>query len=501
MEGKRSRQNSVSSVHSQSNSLIAVVQCPEEHTHAIVQREKDNKVILVPLDCFINFGKTVKVNETATYRSTTDSRKSERGKVLLFGSEDLCVEQLQIIEEENIEEDQILENTKNKSNSSSAILNNTNCEKRSMDIKKKIKINDRFDASTPKKTNSASSITFAPPTRLGKKTSQVKRKLFNDNTDFLSTNENIFEEDEVYEINDCSKKSKFNNVAVSELSAKQITDVNHQILSKNLISTASLNQARSQPMLKSVTHEDDSTEDSEEEEANEKNQSEYVSREKHNRLERRLQKKKNEIVTLQKQIDFYKKNYVPLPNAGARSWFINVGKRLGEQLSAKTICEHATLINNINPNALLTCIDDSGTATGRKIIRALFSEEELSGKTGPEAVSKQLREAIRNFVELHHGVIPKHDFNEAINGVFRQAKRDKENVQRFTMVPSVKKQKTDYNQQKITKMLCSKKSTSSVANKTTTMCSNTILDHDDDHRLEGKQIVNIFFVKTYIDQA
>ncbi|CAF2833266.1 unnamed protein product [Rotaria sp. Silwood2] len=447
MEGKRSRQNSVSSVHSQSNSLIAVVQCPEEHTHAIVQREKDNKVILVPLDCFINFGKTVKVNETATYRSTTDSRKSERGKVLLFGSEDLCVEQLQIIEEENIEEDQILENTKNKSNSSSAILNNTNCEKRSMDIKKKIKINDRFDASTPKKTNSASSITFAPPTRLGKKTSQVKRKLFNDNTDFLSTNENIFEEDEVYEINDCSKKSKFNNVAVSELSAKQITDVNHQILSKNLISTASLNQARSQPMLKSVTHED------------------------------------------------------ALPNAGARSWFINVGKRLGEQLSAKTICEHATLINNINPNALLTCIDDSGTATGRKIIRALFSEEELSGKTGPEAVSKQLREAIRNFVELHHGVIPKHDFNEAINGVFRQAKRDKENVQRFTMVPSVKKQKTDYNQQKITKMLCSKKSTSSVANKTTTMCSNTILDHDDDHRLEGKQIVNIFFVKTYIDQA
>jgi len=79
------RRNSTSSVHSQSNSSIANIQCSEEHTHAIVRREKDNKVVLVPLDYFINFGKTVKVNETATYKTSTDSRKSDRGKVLLFG--------------------------------------------------------------------------------------------------------------------------------------------------------------------------------------------------------------------------------------------------------------------------------------------------------------------------------------------------------------------------------------------------------------------------------
>ncbi|CAF4891390.1 unnamed protein product, partial [Rotaria sp. Silwood2] len=89
-----------------------------------------------------------------------------------------------------------------------------------------------------------------------------------------------------------------------------------------------------------------------------------------------------------------------LPNAGARSWFINLGKRLGEQLSAKTICEHAELINNINANVLLTCIEDRGTATVRQIIRALYSEEQLSGKTGPNAVSKQLREAIRSEYHL-----------------------------------------------------------------------------------------------------
>ncbi len=85
MERQRSRRNSISSVHSQSNSAIANFQCSEEHTHAIVQREKDNKVILVPLEYFINFGKTVKVNQTATFKSNVDSRKSDRGKVLLFG--------------------------------------------------------------------------------------------------------------------------------------------------------------------------------------------------------------------------------------------------------------------------------------------------------------------------------------------------------------------------------------------------------------------------------
>ena len=85
MEQQRSRRNSYSSVYSHSNSAIANIQCSEEHTHAIIQRQQDNKFILVPLDSFINFGKTVKVNETATFKVKKDSRKAERGKVLRFG--------------------------------------------------------------------------------------------------------------------------------------------------------------------------------------------------------------------------------------------------------------------------------------------------------------------------------------------------------------------------------------------------------------------------------
>jgi hypothetical protein len=85
MEKQRSRRDSISSIYSQGNLSIASAQCADTHTHAIIQREKDKKVILVPLENFINFGKVVKVRETATFKSDKDSRKTERGKVLLFG--------------------------------------------------------------------------------------------------------------------------------------------------------------------------------------------------------------------------------------------------------------------------------------------------------------------------------------------------------------------------------------------------------------------------------
>ena len=84
-------------------------------------------------------------------------------------------------------------------------------------------------------------------------------------------------------------------------------------------------------------------------------------------------------------------------------------------------------------------------------------------------------------MELHHGIIPDHQFNESINGVFRQAKKDHENAKEVKMELSVKKQKTAHNQQKMNKMFCSKTLTSSAANKITTICTNSIWDNDDDN--------------------
>jgi len=83
MERGRCRRISTSSI--QSNSSIANAQCSDLDTHAIVQRETDNKVVLIPLESFINFGKVIKVNDTATFKMKKDSRKADREKVLVFG--------------------------------------------------------------------------------------------------------------------------------------------------------------------------------------------------------------------------------------------------------------------------------------------------------------------------------------------------------------------------------------------------------------------------------
>jgi hypothetical protein len=83
MERARCRRNSTSSI--KSNSSIVNAQCSDLDTHAIVQRESDNKVVLIPLENFINFGKIVKVNDIATFKIKKDSRKADRGKVLVFG--------------------------------------------------------------------------------------------------------------------------------------------------------------------------------------------------------------------------------------------------------------------------------------------------------------------------------------------------------------------------------------------------------------------------------
>lgn len=52
MEKSKNRRNSTSSVHSQGTASLASIQCDDTNTHAIVQREKDKKVILVPLENF-----------------------------------------------------------------------------------------------------------------------------------------------------------------------------------------------------------------------------------------------------------------------------------------------------------------------------------------------------------------------------------------------------------------------------------------------------------------
>ncbi|CAF4172192.1 unnamed protein product, partial [Rotaria magnacalcarata] len=68
-------------------------------THMIIQREDNNQMLLLPVTHLINASATkIKVNNTATFKTDLKSRKQERGRVIQLGSEDACIEQLEVFE-------------------------------------------------------------------------------------------------------------------------------------------------------------------------------------------------------------------------------------------------------------------------------------------------------------------------------------------------------------------------------------------------------------------
>ncbi|CAF3848119.1 unnamed protein product [Rotaria sp. Silwood1] len=422
MEKQQIRRNSVSSVHSQGNSSIANAQCADTHTHAIVQREKDKQIMLVPLDSFINFGKVVKAHEIATYKSNKDSRKTERGKVLLFGTEELCVDQLQVLQEDVISENQ--------------------------------------------------------PTKKQQKDSggEVEERLTT------------------------TKRSQKSFIEDSSL--KQMTNINYK---KPTSTTKSPSIAPSSPTQNQVIvdhmdqNQDDSNDDNiSETDDNTVDEGGPVSYKKYRKLQKENIILQQQKISLEKELNFMKKNYVPMPDAHGRSWIIYLANVFRQQLSANDISQHARLIGINNPNKLLGCIQNRGTHTTREIVRLICSQETLLTKSGKDSVSE-------GKLELQHGPIPDHQFNEAIDGVFRQEKykmrkaqapvektvrkpvektvrKPVEKTVRNPVEKAVQKlveRKENSNGQQSIDVFCAKKSTSNIQQKDKTITIVTTSDPDE----------------------
>ncbi|CAF4615852.1 unnamed protein product [Rotaria socialis] len=459
MEKQQTRRCSVSSVHSQGNLSIASAQCADTHTHAIIQKEKDKKIILVPLHSFINFGKVVKVHETATYKSDKDSRKTERGKVLLFGTEELCVDQLQVLQEDVINENQPPEKqhdsnpieTSSKKGSSSTTSNKSSNDRSNHQLQNKSKercalnelskpkhhsqINEnynRVNALPPMNINTASTIAILPK-RKEKSVSEVQRKLFGDDTNMNSKHCYSFEEEGSDEIEEhlttatattTTKKSK--KCLTEDSSLKQISNINYKRTTSNKKSPSIIPSSPIQNPV-AVNHADNNQDNSTEQNKDETNDDTMDERGSFSFKEfKRLQKEninlRQQKTSLENQVNFMKKNYIPMPDINSRSWIVRLAKLFTQQLSANDIATHARHIGISNPKKLLNCIQNRGTHTAREIVRLICSQETLLTKSGKEGVSEEKRQAIRDFVELQHGPIPDHQFNEAIDGVFRQEK-------------------------------------------------------------------------------
>ena len=90
-----------------------------------------------------------------------------------------------------------------------------------------------------------------------------------------------------------------------------------------------------------------------------------------------------------------------MPDMGTRAWIRRTAQLFGEPMAADEIVRYAQIIG-IQPNRLISCYDKSGTATARRIIRELYTKEELEeAESGVTAVLEARRKAIRGKYYLY----------------------------------------------------------------------------------------------------
>jgi hypothetical protein len=118
-----------------------------------------------------------------------------------------------------------------------------------------------------------------------------------------------------------------------------------------------------------------------------------------------------------------------------------MGKYFSGNRSDTNISKHAEALN-VNVQDLIACIEKTTSSTARQVVKLVCSSEKLLNETGPDMPETQ-RTAIRSnyiilpkiknrlfiffqtdFAESQRGPIDDHQFNEAINGVFRSKKNE-----------------------------------------------------------------------------
>ena len=60
-------------------------------THMIIQREHDNRMVLLPVTHLVNSSTVrIKLSNTTTFRHDLNNRKRERGKIIQLGQYSIC---------------------------------------------------------------------------------------------------------------------------------------------------------------------------------------------------------------------------------------------------------------------------------------------------------------------------------------------------------------------------------------------------------------------------
>ncbi|CAF1351212.1 unnamed protein product [Rotaria sordida] len=353
------------------------------HTHVIIQTNSGNKgvikYIVLPVKNLVNFGRPLKTNDLVTYKVDLKCRGTNRGKIVLFGSEDDCTQQVHILSSVGDENDVEISGMDETINTSEIQVHEQTLHDRVCNNKvlKKVIVGTS--------SSCKSSITF--------ETSTNSPSIIDSNT--------------------CTPKNNRTTPGSSTLGSSTPLQTP---------ATNSNNKRKLSPEL----GDEFSGNDEDDEEQNDTCQMDIDALEgdeeyflnKYNKLKlehRTLEKKYNKLLLAYRRL---KKNSLPMPGDDGRNWLIQVGRQLEPKSSGLTTDSIAEKLGIKKTSLLTSCIRNSASNTTRQIIKLLYSPAKRQKRRGKD-VPMEKRKLIKAFVVQEHGTIDKRSFCEAINGVFR----------------------------------------------------------------------------------
>ncbi|CAF1432902.1 unnamed protein product [Rotaria sordida] len=378
-------------------------------THMIIQRENDNRMILLPVTHLVNSSVArVKLNNTATFKTDLNNRKQERGRILQFGNKEECAEQLQVFEmTADID-------AYEKTNHDDDEEEKRKAEEQKKDKQSKLQESSKKSSTTPfydlNRTNTGLNRNISIASSKKQTTNVIKNKE-NIKSKYLQIDEEHEQNDvSLYKSNElfsCLMEEASSEEDSNNITSKDSFDDN--TLSKKNVQRHTTNSIRkgkqqSDPSSKKLSNKD-------------QDENRFIS--------------KSQITTgapsrdIDKHVDCDATTYetvgLAMPNAACREWIISMGNFFTSKCSKTDIQTHAKALKISNVRDLIDCIENTTTSTARQVVKLLYSSHELETKSGTDIPQEQ-REAIRAFAESQRGPVSKYEFNEAIDGVFRSAK-------------------------------------------------------------------------------
>ncbi|CAF2855061.1 unnamed protein product [Rotaria sp. Silwood2] len=435
------------------------------HTHVIIQTNADNKsdskYIVLPVKNLVNFGRPLKSNDLVTYKIDLKCRGTNRGKILLFGSEEDCAQQVQIFSTVGDENDasicdrdetnnpsELQENEQELNNhaddedshqpqSTTKYDLNKHKSNKNQNIRK-IKTAKPLNKILLSKNNNSTTKAGSHSIEKVPKQTSVQRAT---TASILTTKIPASQPDKNQKTLDHMLKkvivgtsSTCNSIITigtstktpSTISSNKCTPKNVRTQQGSLTSLQKLTTNSNKK--RKLSHEGDtcSNGDDQHKDDNDKHQmdidlveedEEYFVKEfnKQKVEHEALSKKYNKLLFAYRRL---KKKSLPIPGDEGRQWLIHVVKILSPHSPGLNTDKIARALKIKKSSLLTSCIRETATNTTRQVIKLLYTPAQLAKGHG-NVVSRQKRKLIKAFVEQEHGLIEHRPFCEAINGVFR----------------------------------------------------------------------------------